>query len=138
MTKENNIYWRNKVTFRVDKKYFVTLRSTHEYYEISILYSQSDEPFALGSEGHYICKRVWSTVSDILSNSPNSCLQEYVTACECVRHQNTEGYDGHMMTFNHNPDDNKAKVTAVCTQGAMPTEVIVDEAKQSVIVWFKV
>ena len=138
LTAQNSIYWRNKVTFTVDKKYFVTLHSTHEYYEISIVYSQSDEPFALGSEGHCICKRVWNAVNDILSNSPNSCLQDYVTASECVRHQNTEGYDGHIMKFNHNPDVNKAKVTAMCTKSAMQTEVTVDEAKQSVIVWFKV
>ena len=39
---ENDIYWRNKVTFKVNEKYFVTFLSTTEYYEIHITHSQCD------------------------------------------------------------------------------------------------
>lgn len=134
---ENDLYWRNKVTFKVDKNYFVILQSTNQYYEINIVYSMSNEkPFKLQTEGHNICKKVWNAISSVLSKSPNSCLQEYKTASECIRHHNVKGYDGHIMTFRHNPDDNEAEITALCHQTV--SEVLVDEAKQSLMVWFKV
>ena len=138
-TTENDIYWRNKVTFIVDSNYFVTFLSTHEYYEIHIVFSQPEEAFNLGSDGHQICKKVWNAVEDVLANSLNQPLQHYNTACECTIHRNDKDYDGHPMTFSHNPDDRKPYLTALCLKDkAVPVTVKVDDSKQSVIVWFKV
>ncbi|MCG8622965.1 MAG: hypothetical protein MJE68_13340, partial [Proteobacteria bacterium] len=138
-TSKNDIYWRNKVTFRVDERYIVTLLSTHEYYEIHIIYSQPVQAFQLGHEGHQICKKVWNAVSNILSKSLSEPLKEYKTACECIMHRNSEDYDGHVMTFSHNPDDCTPHVTASCLKDkANPISVKVDGTNQSVIVWFKV
>ena len=134
-TTKNNVYSRNKVTFKVDEKYIVTLISTHEYYEINIIIcSQSSQAFHLGSDGHRICKKVWDAVSNVLLNSLNEPLRHYKTACECIAHQNN---DGHVMTFNHRPDDYKPRITAVCSEDKSIT-VPLDDKKQSVIVWFKV
>ena len=134
-----NIYWRNKVTFQVDEKYIVTLLSTHEYYEIHIVYTQSTKAFKLGSDGHRICKKVWNAVSNVLLKSLNEPLRHYKTACECTMHQGNKDYDGHMMIFSHNPDEHnhKLQVTASCLQNKTRRETLNDE-QQSIIVWFKV
>ena len=140
-TTKNDIYWRNKVTFKVDKNYFVTLLSTHEYYEIHIhiMSSGSKQPFQLGREGHRVCKKVWDAVSNVLSNSLNEPLQHYITACECITHRRNEDYDGHMMTFTHNPEDHIPQITALCLQNkARPVTLTVDDTNKSVIIWFKV
>ena len=138
-SRKNEIYWRNKVTFRVDKKYVVTLLSTHEYYEIHIIYSQPAQIFQLGSEGHKICKKVWDAITNVLSKSLNEPLQHYSTACECTMHRGNKDYDGHVMMFSHNPDDCKPHLTASCLKDkAVPVTVNMNDSKQSVIVWFKV
>ena len=138
-TSKNDTYWRNKVTFRIDERYYVTLLSTHEYYEIHIIYSQPAETFQFGHEGHQICKKVWNAVSNVLSTSLSEPLKEYKTACECIMHTKSEDYDGHVMTFSHNPDHCTHHLTASCLKDkAKPILVKVDDSKQSVIVWFKV
>ena len=138
-TTNNDIYWRNKVTFRIDERYYVTLLSTHEYYEIHIIYSQPTQTFQLSHEGHQICKKVWDAISSVLSESLSEPLHDYMTACECIIHQNNEDYDGHVMAFSHNPDDCPPHLTASCLKDkAKPISVEVDETKQSIIVWFKV
>ena len=138
-TSKNDIYWRNKFTFKVDERYYVTLLSTHEYYEIHIIYSQPERTFQLNREGHQICKKVWDAVSSVLSKSLSEPLQHYETACECIIHRNNDDYDGHVMLFSHNPDDHTPHLTASCLKDkAKPISVEVDETKQSIIVWFKV
>ena len=138
-TSKNDIYWRNKVTFKVDERYIITLLSTHEYYEIHIINCQPAQTFQLDHEGHQICKKVWNAISNVLSKSLSEPLKEYKTACECIMHRNSEGYDGHVMTFSHNPDDCTPHLTASCLKDkANPISVKVDNTKQSVIVWFKV
>ena len=132
-----NVYWRNKVTFKVEK-YFVTLLSTINYYEIHITYSQR-KSFELASEGHHICQKVWSDVSDILSMSKNKCLHSYdiATACLCENHMTimTENNAEHIMIFNH---DDLSEVTALCQKNeSIPAEVDLKE-RQSLLVWFKV
>ena len=138
-TSKNNVYWRNKVTFQVDEKYIVTLLSTHEYYEIHIIYTQSKQTFQLGSDGHQICKKVWNAVSNVLMKSLNEPLRHYKTACQCIMHQSNKDYDGHVMTFSHNPDDynHKLQITASCLQRKTRRETLNDE-QQSIVVWFKV
>ena len=133
---KNDMYWRNKVTFKVDENYIVTLLSTHEYYEIHIIFSQPMQTIMLGSDGHQICKKVWNAVSNVLSNSLNQPLQHYKTACECIIHRDSKDYDGHVMTFSHNPDDRRPHLTASCPK--VLDTVKVDDTKQSVVVWFKV
>lgn len=130
---DNNIYWRNKVTFKVDEKYFITVLSTDRYYEVNIICTAAEEPFQLGTEGHDICKRVWDAVSNVLLNSFNAHLQEYKTGCQCIAHEHD---DGHVMIFDHNPDEATSEVKAVCQKTSATLSV--PEAKQSVIVWFKV
>ena len=138
-TYKNNIYWRNKVTFRVDERYIVTLLSTHEYYEIHIIYSQPAQTFQLSREGHQICKKVWDAVSSVLSSSVNESLQQYTIACECIIHREKEDYDGHVMKFNQNPNEYKPPLKASCLKDkAVSVSVKVNATKQSVIVWFKV
>ena len=132
-----NVYWRNKVMFQVDEKYIVTLLSTHEYYEIHIICSQSTQPFQLKGDGHRICKKVWNAVSTVLSKSINEPMRKYKTACECIVHHNDRNFDGHGMIFSHNPDDHKPLVTASCLQYKTRKEILKDEM-QSLIVWFKV
>ena len=130
---DNSIYWRNKVTFKVDEKYFVTLLSTDKYYEVDIICAAAEEPFQLGTEGHDICERIWNAISNVLSNSLNAHLQEYKTGCQCIVHEHD---DGHVMIFDHNPDEDTSEVKAVCRK--TKATVFVPEAKQSVMVWFKV
>lgn len=138
-TSNNDIYWRNKITFRVDERYIITLLSTHEYYEIHIIFSQPTQTFQHGNEGHQICKKVWDAVSNVLSNSLNELLQHYETACECIMHRRNKDYDGHVMIFTQNPDNHKSQVIASCQKDkAVPIPVIVDDTSQSVVVWFKV
>ena len=138
-TSKNDIYWRNKVTFKVDKRYIVTLLSTHEYYEVHIIYSQPAQTFQLSREGHQICKKVWDAVSSVLSSSVNESLQQYATACECIIHQGKEDYDGHVMKFNQNPHEYKSPLTASCLKDkAVSVPMKVNATKQSVIVWFEV
>ena len=137
-TTKNDLYSRNKVTFKVDDKYIVTLLSTHKYFEIHIVIcSQSEHIYQLGSEGHSICQKVWNAVSNVLSKSLNAPLQEYETACECIEHRKNDDYDGHHMTFRHDPDDHVAEVTASCSKDKSITMTVNDEM-QSMIVWFKV
>ena len=113
--------------------------STHEYYEIHIIYSQPKRTFQLNHEGHQICKKVWDAVINVLSKSLSEPLQHYRTACECIIHRNDDDYDGHVMSFSHNPEDSTPHLTASCLEDkAKPIPVEVDETKQSVIVWFKV
>ena len=133
---KNDIYWRNKVTFKVDEKYFVTLTSTSEYYEIHIIHAKSGKPFQLGREGHYICRKIWNAVSKILSSSLNESQQKYKTACRCIKHHKLESDVEHVMIFSHNPGDNQPEIKAVCCHD--DTLVTVDDAKQSIAVWFKV
>ena len=138
-TSKNDIYWRNKVTFRVDGKYYVTMLSTHEYYEIHIIYSQPAQTFQLGHDGHQICKKVWDAVTSVLSKSLSEPLKHYTTTCECIMHRGKTDYDGHVMAFSHNPDHYIPHLTASCRKDkAKPISVKVDDTKQSVIVWFKV
>ena len=139
----NDIYWRNKVTFKINERYFVTLLSTNEYYEMQIVSTQYEKPFQLGKEGHEICSEVWSAINSVLKKSTNSSLQEYTTACQCTLHHSSEldCDGGHMMRFSCNPDEMQqtSRVTAECLQNKdKPISVPVDEGKQSVIVWFKV
>ena len=138
-TSKNDIYWRNKVTFRVDERYIVTLLSTHEYYEIHIIYCRPAQTFQLSHEGHQICKKVWDAVSSVLSNSVNESLQQYTTACECIIHRGKEDYDGHIMKFNQNPNKYKPPLIATCLENkAVSVPVEINATKQSVIVWFEV
>ena len=134
---KNYLYWRNKVTFKVDEKYIVTLLSTHKYYEIHITFSQPKHTFQLGSEGHRICKKVWGAVSNVLLNAVNEPLRKFKTACECIEHCNDKNYDNHAMEFSHNPDDHKHQVKASCLQNGAMT-VPLDGKNQSIIIWFKV
>ena len=139
-TKDNNIYWRNKATFEVRKKYryFVTLLSTNEYYEIHIIHPESDQPFDLGKDGRDICKHVWNAVHIILKDAPNKSLRDYYTACICpIDHQ--ENDPRHVMKFTEcKPRENVSTVEAHCELTSPPTPVTVDEMLPSVMVWFKV
>ena len=133
-TKENNIYWRNKVTCKVKGKYFVTLLSTDEYYEIHIIHHDS-EPFKLGIHGSDICKHVWGAIHNILKDSPNKSLRNYYTACICTTHQETTE---HVMKFKCKPHEFQisSPVKAKCKQTSTP--VTIDDMLPSVMVWFKV
>ena len=139
MMTENKIYWRNKATFIVEK-YFVTLLSTKEYYELHIVHTHSNfkQPFQLGSDGRNICKRVWNDVEEVLSNSLNAPLKEYTVACQCPLHPRDK-YPEHVMVFEGQPHDDSPEVTAKCLlYKERPHPLTVDTAKQSVIVWFEV
>ena len=129
----NNIYWRNKVTFKVGDIYSVTLLSTDKYYEIHIVHSES-ERFKLETDGHSICKQVWDAVCTILENSPNKSLHNYKTACICtINHQKA---DHHIMKFNSKPHEIVPEVKAQCVRNG--TVVNIKEIQPSVMVWFKV
>ena len=132
---ENNIYWRNKVTFReVEDIYCVTLLSTEKYYEIHIVHSQSEQPFQLETDGRTICKQVWDAIRTILENSLNKTLHNYKTACICtINHQKT---DQHVMKFNCKPHECVPRVKAHCSRNR--NLVTVSEEQRSVMVWYKV
>ena len=131
---ENNIYWRNKVTFEVEEIYSVTLLSTDKYYEIHIVHSESEQPFQLETDGYNICKKVWDAIHTILENSRNESLHNYKTACICtISHQE---HDQHVMKFNSKPHEIVPRVEAQCTRNG--TVVNVKETQPSVMVWFKV
>ena len=138
---DNNIYWRNKVTFDVEFEscnYVVTLLSTDEYYEIYIIHFVSEQPFRLEKDGRSICMHVWEAVHTILENSPNESLQTYKTACICTSNHYPE-IDEHMMKFTHNPHEisTASQVEAWCVKKST-TKVKIMEVQPSVIVWFKV
>ena len=133
---ENQVYWRNKVTFEVEENYSVTLLSTDKYYEIHILHSESEKPFQLGTDGHTICKKVWKAIHTILENSPNKSLQNHITGCICTI--NHKEHDQHVMKFECKPHEfqSVSRVKAQCSSNQSPVTVL--EAQQSVMVWFKV
>ena len=141
MMSENGTYWRNKATFIVqvnEKKHFVTLVSTKQYYEIHIVHTHSKEPFQLGKDGHSICRKVWNDIESVLSNSLNAPLKEYMVACECTLHP-SDKYPEHVMVFDSKPHDHKPIIEAKCLlHKNQPQPLTVDTTKQSVIVWFKV
>ena len=134
---ENNIYWRNKVTFDVefdDHNYLVMLLSTDKYYEIHIIHSVSEQPFQLGKDGHDICKYVWKAICTILESSPNKSLQAYEIACICtVSHLET---DQHVMKFECKPHEILSQVKAKCEKTSCP--IPTDDMQPSIMVWFKV
>ena len=139
---DNNIYWRNKVTFDVNfdpHYYIVTLLSTDEYFEIHIIHFVSEKPFLLDRDGHSICNHVWEAVHNVLENSPNKSLQHYKTACICT-HNHYPKMGEHMMKFTRNPPvktSTASKVEAWCVK-IPDTNVEIKEEQPSVMVWFKV
>ena len=141
MMSENGTYWRNKATFIVqddEKKHFVTLVSTKQYYEIHVVHTHSKEPFQLGRDGRSICRKVWNDIESVLSNSLNAPLKEYMVACECTLHPRDK-YPEHVMVFDSKPHDHKPIIEAKCLlHKNQPQPLTVDTTKQSVIVWFKV
>ena len=134
---DNNIYWRNKVTFEVEfdsHNYLVTLLSTDEYYEIHIIHSVSRQPFKLQQDGHSICKHVWKVIHTILENSPNKSLQAYKVACICTV-DNSET-NKHVMKFESKPHENFPNIKAHCERCKCHPSIL--DTQPSVVVWFKV
>ena len=135
---ENNIYWRNKVSFKVkfeSHNYMVTLLSTEGYYEVHIIHLVSRRLFKLQEDGHSICKHVWTAIHSILEKSPNKSLHAYKVACICTV-GNPESNE-HVMKFKCNPHDkNLAIIEAYCERCKCPPPV--DDTQPSVMVWFKV
>ena len=141
MMSTNRTYWRNKATFIVqadEKKYFVTILSTKEYFEIHVIHTHSKEPFQLGKDGHSICRKIWNDVESVLSNSLNASLTEYTVACECTLHPRDK-YPEHVLEFDSKPHNNNLNVKANCLlDKSRPHSLTMDTSEQSVIVWFKV
>ena len=129
-TKSNMNYFRNKVTFKVNDHYFVTLLSTDEYYEIHILHTS--KRFKLEVDGYNICSMVWDSIRHVLSQPNNTCLQEYETGCPCQ----CKDDDKHEMKFTYNPGDQPKEITAKCQKNG--NTIIVGEKQKSLAVWFKV
>ena len=142
MMTENKVYWRNKATFIVQaaqKKYFVTLVSTKIYYEIHIVHTHSKEPFQVGTDGRYICRKVWNDIETVISNSLNAPLKEYRVACQCTLHERGMTLE-HVMEFSskpHDPVDSEVKACCLLDKNR-PHSFTVDTSEQSVIVWFTV
>ena len=132
---ENNIYWRNKVSFEVEfgsRNYLVTLLSTDEYYEIHILHSMS---FQLQKDGHNICQHVWKAIWTILEKAPNKSLQGYETACTCtIPHR--EKVKKHVMKFQSKPRENLPNVKVYCEISRDRRSIT--DTQPSVMVWFNV
>ena len=130
---ENHIYWRNKVTLKVEHDshiYFVTLLSTNKYYEIHIIHS---EPFQLQNDGHNICKYVWKAIHTVLEKSPNKPLKAYKVACICTIATITT--DKHVMEFKCKPHEKSSEVKAYCKECRCYAPL---DTQPSVMVWFKV
>ena len=127
---ENHIYWRNKVTLKVEhdsRIYFVTLLSTDKYYEVHIIHSMSVMPFQLQNDGHSICKHIWKAIHTVLEKSPNKPLQAYNVACIC-----TIAADEHVMEFERKPHE--PDVTVYCEK----CDYYPRDTQPSVTVWHKV
>ena len=134
---ENNIYWRNKVSFDVEfdsRNYLVTLFSTEKYYQIHILHSKSKQPFQLLQDGHSICKHVWNAIHTTLKKSPNKSLQAYKVACICTVDHSETGE--HVMKFECKPHDNLPEIKACCEKSKACYPPL--HMQPSVMVWFKV
>ena len=138
---DNNVYWRNKVTFDVEfnsRNYLVTLLSTDEYYEIHIIHFVSEQPFYLEKEGRSICTHVWDAIHTILEHSPDKSLETYKTACICtINHPKSES-DEHVMKFTSKPHMCERQIKARCCKKNNKTIVEIKESQPSVLVWFKV
>jgi hypothetical protein len=129
---ENHIYWRNKVTLKVELNsyiYMVTLLSTDKYYEIHIIHSVSEQSFQLQNDGRSICKHVWTAIHTILEKSPNKPLQAYMVGCICTIENK------HVMKFECKPHENSPDVKPYCKECSSCPPL---DKQPSVMVWFKV
>ena len=127
----NRLLRRNKVTFLVDKKFFVTFVASATHFTVFIVRGDSNDQ--TGYE--FVCYKVRKAIKNALSTCPNPQVQKFKTAFRCNGHAREYRHNDHLMIVNQK-SINSEKVTAVCEDEKR--EVTIDPDDLSVMVWFKV
>ena len=124
----DRIIRRNKVTFIVDKKFYVTLLSTARYFKVFILRRASDI-----QEGYeFICNEVWTAIKQALSSCSNAQVRRFKAAFRCDGHKKRKyEHNEHLMVI----DSLGERISAVCEEDEGKVKLGDDHA---VMVWFKV
>ena len=117
--------YRNKVTFRVDKEYYVTLISTPYCYKVFV---ESSECI------HYF--KVWKAIRALLNKCPNQAIQKkFKLAFDCTCSRNKE----HFMILEPSPvseDYSPYRLTAICETSKVTEPTFKRVAKY--LAWFMV
>ena len=124
----DRIIRRNKVTFIVDEKFFVTLLATARYFKVFVLRRPSDI-----QEGYeFICSEVWTAIKEALSCCPNAQVRSFKAAFRCYGHKKRNyDHNGHLMVI----DSHRGTISAVCTEDCIKVKL---EEDHPVKVWYKV
>ena len=117
--------YRNKVTFRVDKEYYVTLISTPYCYKVFV---ESSECI------HYF--KVWKAIRTLLDKCPNQAIQKkFKLAFDCTCSRNKK----HFMILEPSPvseDYSPYHLTAICETSKVTEPTFKRVAKY--MAWFMV
>ena len=122
---------RNKVTFIVEKKFYVSLVATANHFKVFIVRGDSNDQ--TGYE--FVCHEVWKAIKDALSSCPNPQVRRFKTAFRCSGHTRDYQHNEHLMIVDR-PRIKSAKLTAECEEEKR--EIPIDTDNQSIMVWFKV
>ena len=122
---------RNKVTFIVDKAFFVTLVASARHFKVFIVRGESNNQ--VGHE--FVCYEAWKSIKSALLGCLNKQIQRFKPAFKCSGHQRDYKHDGHLMVIDRE-SINSAEITAECEKEGR--KVIVDTDNHSVMVWFQV
>lgn len=126
---------RNKVTFFVDEKFYVTLISTANFYKVFI----EHRPGRLQLGYEFICHKVWKAIKDALSDCLNPQVRHFKVAFQCTEHQqNYEHNDEHLMILHQNPHriTKSTNLRAKCIKDN--GDLTIDTTTYAVMVWFQV
>ena len=127
----NRLLRRNKVTFLVDQKFFVTFVASATDFKVFIVRGDSNDQ--TGYE--FVCHKVWNAIKNALSTCPNHQVRNFKTAFRCNGHTRGYTHDDHLMIVNQK-SINSAKITAVCDEEKRKVDIDPDDL--SIMVWFKV
>ena len=122
---------RNKITFIVDKKLYVSFVATANHFKVFIVRGDSNEQ--TGYE--FVCHEVRKAVKYALSSCPNPQVRRFKIASQCTGHKRDYKHNGHLMIINQE-SMNSAKPTAECEEEQRAVPIGTDSL--SVMTWFKV
>lgn len=122
---------RNKVTFIVDKRFYVSFVATASHFKVFIVRGDSNEQ--TGYE--FVCHEVREAIKNALSSCPNPQVQRFKVAFQCTGHTRDYKHNGHLMVVNQQ-SMKSPKPTAECEEEQR--EVPIDTDSLSVMAWFKV
>ena len=122
---QHSALYRNKVTFNVDGKFYVTLLSKVDCFKVFI---ECHGEFERGCE--FICHEVKSAIENALNDCPSPAIKEFKLAFKCGLHP----HGNHYMTATNTM--NPKQLTARCEEGGLIEGPCINCTKCQV--WFQV